>query len=117
MKKTLTELTNIVRSKNSGPYELTLDMMFKTRRIYEYVRDQRVINEKVICALYQIEPDQIINIICFDPADAIKVTIDRPICSGDLGETDVYGAQQHAPLLQISIDVPDEVLIEKNEVN
>ena len=110
MKKSITELTNIVRSKNSGPYELTLDMMFKTRKIYEFFRDQKVIHEELICDLYKITPDKIINIVCFDPADAIKVTIARPICSGDLGETDVYGAQQHAPLLQIHVDIPDEIL-------
>jgi len=111
MMKSITELTNIVRSKNSGPYELTLDMMFKTRKIYEYFRDQKVIHEALICDLYQITPDKIINIVCFDPADAIKVTIARPICSGDLGETDVYGAQQHAPLLQIHVDIPEDVLV------
>ena len=34
-----------------------------------------------------------------DPAKAVKVTIVRPISSGALGETDVYGAQQHAPFM------------------
>lgn len=111
MKKNITELTTIIRSKNSGPYELTLDMMFKTRRIYEYIRDAGVIREALICDLYQITPDQIINIVYFDPADAVKVTIARPICSGDLGETDVYGAQQHAPLLQIEVELPDDIAV------
>jgi hypothetical protein len=31
------------------------------------------------------------------------VTIERPICSGAPGETDVYGAQQHAPLLTLEV--------------
>jgi len=45
------------------------------------------------------------NVIEFKPAKAIKATIERPIASGDLGETDVYGAQQHAPLLSLEFDI------------
>lgn len=105
MKKNLTDIAGIIRSKNSGPYELTLDIMFSSREWFERVRDANAINEDVVCTLYRIEPAQIINIIAFEPANAIKITIVRPICSGDLGETDVYGAQQHAPLLQLTVDV------------
>ena len=101
----LTDIAGIIRSKNSGPYELTLDIMFTTRAWYERVRDAGVINEAVICDLYRITADKIINIIHFEPANAIKITIVRPLCSGDLGETDVYGAQQHAPLLGLVLDV------------
>lgn len=105
MKQNLTDIAGIIRSKNSGPYELTLDIMFSSREWFERVRDANAINEDVVCTLYRIEPAQIINIIAFEPANAIKITIVRPICSGDLGETDVYGAQQHAPLLQLTVDV------------
>ncbi len=101
----LTDIAGIIRSKNSGPYELTLDIMFKTREWYERVRDAGAVNEAVVCDLYRITPDKIINIVHFEPANAIKITIARPICSGDLGETDVYGAQQHAPLLGLTLDV------------
>ena len=101
----LTELADIIRSKNSGPYELTLDVMFKTQEDFERVWNSGAINETVICELYRITPDKILNIVAFPPAKAIKVTIERPICSGDPGETDVYGAQQHAPLLNLEVNL------------
>lgn len=104
MKKSIVDVTDIIRSKNSGPYELTLDMMFKTRADYEDAVKRDLINAPTICRLYRIKPEDIIEIVHFDPANAIKVTIKRPIASGDLGETDVYGAQQHAPLLDITWD-------------
>lgn len=97
----LTDITNIIRSKNSGPYELTMDIMFKNEEFYKMACDKKIINEDLICKLYGIDKEDIINIVEFQPACAIKITIKRPICSGDLGETDVYGAQQHAPLLSI----------------
>lgn len=97
----LADITNIIRSKNSGPYELTMDIMFKSREEFEDICNKGIINEELICELYKINKEDIINIIEFKPANAIKITIKRPIASGDLGETDVYGAQQHAPLLSV----------------
>ena len=101
----LTELADIIRSKNSGPYELTLDVMFKTQADFERVWASGAIGETAICRLYRVTPDKIVNIVAFPPAKAIKVTIERPLCSGDPGETDVYGAQQHAPLLDLEVDL------------
>ena len=105
MKTKLIDITDVIRSKNSGPYELTFDIMFKDYESYEKVCRSGVINEDLVCALYRVEPADIINIVQFTPAKAIKITIKRPLCSGDLGETDVHGAQQHAPLLGLEFDI------------
>jgi len=34
---------------------------------------------------------------------AVKIVMDRPVVSGDIGDCDVYGAQQHAPLLDLEL--------------
>ena len=105
MKTKLTDIAGVIRSKNSGPYELTLDIMFNNYEDFKRVSEGGFISEDLICRLYNITPDQIVCIIAFEPAKAIKATIKRPLCSGDLGETDVYGAQQHAPLLSLEFDL------------
>ena len=105
MKTKLTDITDVVRSKNAGPYELTFDIMFKTDAWYHRIADAKVIDEALICRLYRIPPADVLGIVEFAPAKAIKVTIRRPISSGALGETDVYGAQQHAPLLDLEFDL------------
>ena len=69
------------------------------------VCNAKAINKKLISSLYGISEEQVINIIEFKPAKAIKATIVRPIASGELGETDVYGAQQHAPLLNLVLEI------------
>jgi len=43
----------------------------------------------------------------FAQALAFKVTMKRHVDSGSVGDTDVYGAQQHAPLMKISIPVKE----------
>jgi len=105
MKTKLTDIASVIRSKNSGPYELTLDIIFNKQEDFEKVSSGGFINEELICSLYSVTPDKIVSIVAFAPAKAIKATIIRPLCSGDLGETDVYGAQQHAPLLGLEFDI------------
>ncbi len=104
MKHKLTDIASVIRSKNSGPYELTFDIIFKDFETYEKVKAAKAINKDNFTPLYKIPESQIISLVYFDPAKAVKITIVRPIPSGSLGETDVYGAQQHAPLMGLEID-------------
>lgn len=99
----ITEVAEVIRSKNSGPYELTMDIIFKDFNSYENVKQKNIINKELVSSLYQIPEEDIISIINFDPAKAIKITIKRPLVAGAVGESDVYGAQQHAPLLGIEV--------------
>ena len=59
-----------------------------------------------ISRLYRISEADVLELVAFEPAAAIKITIRRPRTAGDVGETDVYGAQQHAPLLGVVLDLP-----------
>ena len=93
----------VVRSKNSGPYELTFDLIFKEAAVYARVKEQRAVDEELVKRLYHLADADILGIHYFDPAAAIKVTIRRPRAAGDPGETDVYGAQQHAPWLTVEL--------------
>ncbi|MFA5712882.1 MAG: DUF4387 domain-containing protein [Bacteroidales bacterium] len=104
MKNKLKEIASVIRSKNSGPYELTFDIIFKEFDIYNSVKKARSITKEGFAALYNIEIDQIVSLVYFDPAKAVKITIVRPLSSGALGESDVYGAQQHAPLVEWELD-------------
>lgn len=100
-KKSILEAAKVIRSKNSGPFELTLDIMFKDKYFYNYFKDNNIINVELISKLYKIPTSDILKLVWFEQANAVKITIKRPLPSGALGETDIYGAQQHAPLLQI----------------
>ncbi|MBO0739264.1 MAG: DUF4387 family protein, partial [Alphaproteobacteria bacterium] len=41
----------------------------------------------------------------YDAAYAFKATLPRLVAAGDVGDTDVYGAQQHAPLLDVDVPI------------
>ncbi|NDV59665.1 DUF4387 domain-containing protein [Bacteroides sp. 519] len=105
MEYNLRDIASVIRSKNSGPYELTFDIIFKEFDMYNQVKAANAINEPAFAQLYNIPQSDIIKLVYFDPAKAVKITIVRPIPSGALGETDVYGAQQHSPLLGYTIQI------------
>lgn len=96
----LQDLVIALRSKNAGPCQLTLDLIFTDRagmdRVVarlEPIRAQVAIRYGV--ALHDVQA------FVFPPALAIKFTLPRARISGDVGDCDVYGAQQHGPLLEI----------------
>ena len=99
----LWQITKLIRSKNSGPFELTFDVIFKDRATYEKVRDAHSINAEWFAKTYQLKPEVVV-IINYDAASAIKITIPRPTISGDIDDTDVFGGQQYGPLVEL--DVP-----------
>ena len=98
----LRELAKLIRSKNAGPFELTIDIMFSEAETYERVRDAEVISVDLISHLYHVDPKSI-QITNVNPALAIKVSIPRPVPSGDLADGDVYGGQQYGPLVDLEI--------------
>lgn len=100
----LRDLAKVCKSKNAGPFEVTIDLIFETREIYDKVVKSGVINEQLFAKLYGVDAKDVLY-TPYPAALALKGTIPRRISSGDVGDTDVYGAQQHAPLLDVEIPV------------
>jgi len=98
----LHELAKLIRSKNAGPFQLTIDVMFDDRDTYERVLSSGAIDVAQIAALYRTPPEDI-QIIPYEAAYSIKVTIPRPVVSGDLGDGDMMGGQQYGPLVDLEI--------------
>jgi hypothetical protein len=102
----LKDIAKACKSKNAGPFQITLDIMFDDAALFERVRATGVITPRLIATLYGVREDEVL-FTEYPPALAWKATLPRRIVSGAVGDTDVYGAQQHAPLLDI--EVPLEV--------
>jgi len=100
----LKDIAKACKSKNAGPFELTLDIMFDDAATFGKVRKTGVISPQLIADLYRVPVESVV-FTEFPPAHAFKATIERRIASGAVGDTDVYGAQQHAPLLDVEIPV------------
>ena len=76
----LYELAKVLRSKNSGPFEVTLDILFDDPAVYRRVLESGKITRESVAALYRIPVERILEFVRY-----------------------VYGAQQQAPLMDIDI--------------
>jgi hypothetical protein len=98
----LKDIAKACKSKNAGPFHITLDIMFDDAALFDRVRATGVVTPALIARLYGVQAKDVV-FTEYPPALAWKATIARRIASGAVGDTDVYGAQQHAPLLDIEI--------------
>ena len=98
----LRDLAKVIRSKNAGALLISLDVIFDGEDTYKRVLNSGVLIPRTIAPLYKVSDNEV-AVIPFDVALAIKITIPRPFPAGSPGDADIYGAQQHAPLMEIEI--------------
>lgn len=98
------DIARVCKSKNAGPFELTIDVVFDDPALYERVKATGVLNAELFARLYSVSVNRVL-FTPYDAASAFKATLPRLVPSGDIGDTDVYGCQQHAPLLDVDLPV------------
>ena len=98
----LRDMTKLIRSKNAGPFLLTLDILFDDRKYYERVVAAGVLSAQSVAILYKVAVADVRFFLCPEIL-AIKATLPRVVGSGDPLDSDVYGAQQVGPLLDLEI--------------
>jgi len=99
----LYDLAHVIRSKNAGPYTLTVDLVFADRASYDRLLSSPDFSEVTVARLYGVSV-QAVAIRPFDSVLTVKVSLPRPgPSSGAPGDTDVYGCQQHFPLADLEL--------------
>ena len=99
----LGRIARIVRSKNAGPFIVTVDIVLPSPDCLREVAKQ--LTAERVAGAYGVKVEDVLGIIVYEPASAIKVNIRRRVPAGEPGDTDVYGAQQHVPLLSLEVEV------------
>lgn len=97
------ELAKLIRSKNAGPFELTFDVMFADRATYDRVVASGVLGVEKVSQLLHVEADKV-QLFEYSAANSIKITVPRFAISGDPADTDLFGGQQFAPLVDLEVD-------------
>jgi hypothetical protein len=99
----LYDLAFVCRSKNAGPFQFTIDLMFQDAETWRRVLNAPLFRPETIAAAYQTDPAQV-KIKPFERILTIKVVIPRACSSGAPEDRDVYGSQQHFPLGNLDIE-------------
>jgi len=98
------DVARVCKSKNAGPFELTIDVLFPDAVTYERVKATGVLCPALFATLYGVPAEHVL-FTPYDAAFAFKATLPRLVPAGEFGDTDVYGCQQHAPLLDVDIPI------------
>jgi hypothetical protein len=97
----------LIRSKNAGPFSLTIDLFFEDRESYEALRSLEEFTADAIAALYGVDVDAV-EIYDVPSIHALKISLPRRIPGGTPGDTDVTGGQQYGPLVERLAEVDIE---------
>jgi uncharacterized protein DUF4387 len=98
----LYQICRLIRSKNAGPFTLTIDIMFDDLAAYERVRDSGVLSATVVSQIYGL-PAEHVRFFEYEAALALKISFPRQVTSGSIGDNDVYGGQFHSPLVLLEV--------------
>jgi hypothetical protein len=95
-------LCTLIRSKNAGPFTLTIDVMFYDVHGLQRVLRSGVLSVGQVASIYSV-PEDTIRVFVVESALALKISFPRPVPSGSIHDTDIYGGQFHAPLVQLVV--------------
>ena len=96
----LSDIARVIRSKNAGPTLLTIDVLFADAS--DFARGKAALTTLVVAARFGGDPSEV-SVLPVASARAIKIVLPRKLPAGGPGDRDVYGAQQHAPLLDVPV--------------
>ena len=82
--KKLGKLSRLIRSKNTGPFWVTFDIMFANDADFERVVSAKIMTDNWIARTYQVPEDSVVFLGIF-AARAIKFSFPRPRIQGDPG--------------------------------
>ncbi len=97
------EVCRHVRSKNAGPFWITVDLFFDGTATFQRYRNSPVLGPELFARLYGTDPRHVKR-VPVDSLHMIKISYPRPKPQGWAGERDMHGGQQFARLLDVEID-------------
>lgn len=98
--RTLGELALEVRSKNAGPFWMTLEAFMPDDEAYR-VADM-LITAGMIGELYRVAPESL-RIFRIPQLRVVKVSFPRPLVQGSLHDRDMHAGQHHVPLASLPL--------------
>ena len=97
MPETLHDMAIEVRSKNAGPFWVTMELFMRDEPAYAVAADPAYLNEEVIARLYGV-PAGGVRIFRIPSLNVVKISFPRPVAQGSLRDRDIHADQHHVPL-------------------
>lgn len=98
----LSEVCHDIRSKNAGPFWITVDLFFSGREAFDRYAASSPLQAPALAAVFDVRPDQV---GCFPvpSLSVLKISYPRKNPQGGMIERDLHGGQQFARLVDIDL--------------
>ncbi len=100
----LYDAAKIIRSKNAGPFAVTIDLFFDDGSTYDLAKASALLTPAGVAAAYGVAESTVKGVWWDDRIQAAKVSLVRWSSSSDPFCTDLFGAHLHTPLAQGELD-------------
>ncbi|MCY1136902.1 DUF4387 domain-containing protein [Actinoplanes sp. Pm04-4] len=98
---TIADLALEVRSKNAGPFWVTMEVFLRDAEGYDRVA---FLDAAVVARLYGVDPAAV-QVFRLPALNVVKISFPRPVPQGGLRDRDIHAGQHHVPLALLP--VPD----------
>lgn len=102
MPETLADLAIEVRSKNAGPFWVTMELFLRDADGYRIAADESFLDEGVIARLYRVDAATV-RMFRIPSLNVVKISFPRPVPQGSLRDRDVHAGQHHVPLARLRV--------------
>jgi hypothetical protein len=99
---TLGDLAQLIRTKNAGPFWMTIDVFFRNHTDYTRVYDAAVLTPQIVAELYGVDTSTV-RLFPLPAINVIKASFPRPTTQGSFTDRDIHAGQQHVPLLSLPV--------------
>jgi hypothetical protein len=96
------EVCSSVRSKNAGPYWVTIDMVFRDDAAFETYAHSPELGRGAFARLYEVPEDQC-KLFLVPSLRVLKVSFPRRHPQGGMVERDMHAGQQYVRLLDLEL--------------
>ncbi|MEM6761223.1 MAG: DUF4387 family protein [Pseudomonadota bacterium] len=90
-----------VRSKNAGPFWVTVDIFCGSTEAFERV--QRGLKTQAVAAAFDT-PEQLLKRFDIDSLNVVKISVPRPSVQGTVSDRDMHGAGWAALVAEMEIE-------------
>lgn len=96
----ITDIAAKIRSKNAGPFWVTVDVFCGSAEAFDTLRS--ALRTETVAALYH-QPTQLLKRFDIPDLNVIKFSFPRPVVQGHRTDRDMHGAQWATLLAELDI--------------
>ena len=94
---TIGENAHFIRSKNAGPFWITIDVFCGTKEKFGLISRSKSLAPEVIANVYHVSPENV-KVFFLPNINVIKISYPRLLPQGSKYERDTHAGQQYAQL-------------------